>query len=262
MTQSNVDNILTGKEIETNVEPATPAPHNEEPKNDAIQSQDNDDYGVAPDAGEPAQGASQDEYGNDVIKEKVYTEEEVNRMMRERFNRSQVKKEIEQPQQQNINSDEDAERLLESMVEKAYEKVQHKSKQKQQEEYDKKLQAEFEGKLLTGMGKYKDFQEVVQSAPITDPMVLATRNMKDPAAFLYAASKTQKKELERISQIIDPLTQALEIGRLEEKMRKIRNASRSPDPMSHTKGESGTGFIKASIDDRVQQYGMKKFQRR
>ena len=67
-------------------------------------------------------------------------------------------------------------------------------------------------------------------------MVIATRGMQDPAAFIYAAAKTQAPELERISRIQDPISQVVELGRLEERMRKSRaSVSQAPRPIDMMK---------------------------
>ena len=106
------------------------------------------------------------------------------------------------------------------------------------------------------MEKYKDFKTVVGAAPVTDTMLLAARNLSDPAAFIYAAAKTQPKELERIANLTDPLLQAAEVGRLEEKMRKARVAAQAAKPLSQTKGDMGTKEKPKglSIEDRIAQH--------
>ena len=80
--------------------------------------------------------------------------------------------------------------------------------------------------------------------------------MDDPAAFIYAAAKTQAPELERISKLSDPYSQAVELGRLEERMRKSRaSVSGAPRPIDQIKGDSVEKEHQPrtwSIDDKLQ----------
>ena len=172
---------------------------------------------------EAAEQAEVDEYGNAVPKARTYTEEEVQRMIRDRLSRgsaaqAEVKKAAENFEA-DPNNPESWEVQLEAFVEKTLEKRQGKLQRETMEKQERARQAEFETKFNSGMEKYKDFREVVEGKPITNAMMMAARNMKDPAAFVYAASKTQVKELERIAQLPDAYAQALEIGKLDERMR-------------------------------------------
>ena len=141
--------------------------------------------------------------------------------------------------------------------------MSQKEQQNAQEQREKSMQAEFEDKMYRGMSKYRDFQDVVSKMPISDTMLLSTRQMKDPAAFIYAASKTQGKELQRIAQIQDAYHQAAEMGRLEERMRKIRAGTGSPRPVSEIKGDvENNSYVRPSVDDLIRKDGLKKFSRR
>jgi hypothetical protein len=70
-------------------------------------------------------------------------------------------------------------------------------------------------------------------------MTYALRGLSDPAAFIYAASKRHPQELARISQIADPAAQIMEMGRLEERMRKAPVGTKAPKPISKTRDEGG-----------------------
>ncbi len=201
-----------------------------------------------------------DEFGNEVAKSKIYTEEEVNEIMRQRFNRTKKEESVKQPtNSQPTESSDDWEAQLEGFVENTVKKLTVKEQQKAQEEREQMMQAEFQDKMLRGMGKYRDFHDVVGKMPISDPMLLATRQMKDPAAFIYAASKTQAKELERISKIPDRYYQAAEMGRLEERMRKVRSGTNSPRPVSEVKGDIANRENKrGNIDDLIRKDALKK----
>jgi hypothetical protein len=139
-----------------------------------------------------------------------------------------------------------------------------KQQEKSREFHERQMNDEFQDKMIRGMGRYKDFNDVVGKMPISDPMLLATRQMKDPAAFIYAASKTQAKEIERIAQIPDPYYQAAEMGRLEERMRKVRmSATGSPKPVSQIKGDiENRGNVRGNVDDLIRKDQLKKFSRR
>lgn len=247
----------------------------EEVKNDDVKDveskedkvSDTPEYETSDDTTVKEEDTEKDEFGNEVVKKKVYTEDEVNELMRQRFNRN--KREESERQQQQVKQepsqegDENWEEQLEGFVENTVKKITLKEQQKSQELREKSMQAEFESKMVQGMGKYKDFQEVVGKMPISDPMLLATRQMKDPAAFIYAASKTQAKELERIAQIPDPYYQAAEMGRLEERMRKVRAGTGSPKPVSQVKGDvENKSYIRPSVDDLIRKDAVKKFGRR
>jgi hypothetical protein len=207
-----------------------------------------------------------DEFGNDVTKQKVYTEEEVNELMRQRFNRTKKEESVKQTKQQTNNeseSEENWEQQLEGFVENTVEKLNVKKQQKLREAEEQSMMSEFEGKIVSSMGRYKDFKDVVGKVPISDPMLLATRQMKDPGAFIYAAAKTQAKELERIAKIQDPFYQAAEMGRLEERMRKVRSGTGSPKPVSQIKGDiQNKSYIRPSVDDLVRKDALKKLSNR
>lgn len=243
------------------------------------ESSSADEYGNAPTASDDSKEATKssenvekDEYGNSIAQSKarMYTEEEVNRMIRERLQRGnhahsspKEVKEATENFQADPNSNESWEAQLEQFIDKTLEKKQQQRERESWEREEKSKQAEFETKFRNGMGRYKDFHEVVANKPITDTMMLATRSMKDPAAFIYAASKNYGKELERIAQIKDPYYQAAEIGRLEERMRKNHaNASNAPRPIQPSQGDMGDkGNTRPNLDARIHQYGRNKFRR-
>jgi hypothetical protein len=91
-------------------------------------------------------------------------------------------------------------------------------------------------------------------------MMLATRSLENPAAFVYGASKLHPKELDRISRIPDPIVQASEVGRLHERMVKERNMiSKAPKPIEPTKSDMpGKVIPKVTIEDRIHQYAKQK----
>jgi hypothetical protein len=123
--------------------------------------------------------------------------------------------------------------------------VNSMSKEKEEaavRQQEAKAQAEFETKFRDGMNRFDDFREVITSLPceITNPMTLATRSMENPAAFLYAAAKRHPQELERISKIRDPYGQMMEMGKLEERMRKNKPTTKAPRPLARTQEDTTT----------------------
>lgn len=190
-----------------------------------------------------------DEYGNDVPKPRTYTEEEaremINKAMRERLARmernnpdkAEAFKKAAQDFEADTSSNEPWEEQLETFIERKLEKISQKQVRARQEAIERQEQAEFEDKFHESREKFSDFEQVVGRAPVTDDMVMASRAFKDPAAFFYAAAKTQMPELERISRIADPYKRVAEIGRLEERMRKGKSTTSAPKPVSHVRGD-------------------------
>ncbi len=274
MSMKNVDNLIGEVEAAKAVpaEPVSaPEPANESEDNGADDYQPLSAKESEPEENntsekktevprETSEESSKDEYGNEIAKAKTYTEEEVQRMIRDRLSRgnhaqSQQNNQVQEAAksfQSDPNSEESWETQLEQFVEKTLDKVSSKQKQAQQQQYERQIQSEFEAKFNIGMGKYKDFSEVTAGKPITDSMMMAARSMENPAAFIYAASKNHPQELERIAKIADPYHQVAEIGRLEERMKKARAVSSAPKPPSKTVGDmTDKGSPKRNIDDLI-----------
>ena len=202
-----------------------------------------------------------DEYGTKVGKKKLYTEEEVQNMIRERFSRGQWANQNPTQQEQvkqaaeNFTPDPESadnwEVQLETFIEKTVNKLSNKSQEEEWKRQEAQKQADFEIKFSEGMGKYKDFVPTVQGKPISAAMMMATRSMKDPAAFIYAACKQHPKEIERIAQIGDSYAQSVEIGRLEERMKKARNVTSAPKPATKVSGDIMDDKPKRDIDSLI-----------
>jgi len=110
---------------------------------------------------------------------------------------------------------------------------------KHRQAHEQKLEKEFHDKFVSGMDRFSDFRDVVGRQPMSDAMTLSLRGMKDPSAFIYAASKRQPGELERISKIPDTYAQMVEMGKLEERMRRNKPSTNAPRPLGRHK-EDGT----------------------
>jgi hypothetical protein len=210
-----------------------------------------------------------DEYGNPVEKQRLYTEEEVQNKIRERLSRvkshePQVREQVQDASkgfEQDTNSDEAWDVQLERFIDQAIDKKQKKVAEDQWRSFQEQKQIEFESKFTSGMNKYKDFHEVVSGKPVTDTMMLATRGLSDPAAFVYGASKLHPQELERISKIQDPYYQAAEVGRLHERMVKERSKiSSASRPLETPKGDIPAKPYNAmpSLESRIDQYAKQK----
>lgn len=216
----------------------------------------------------PVEDKQIDEYGNSVEKQKVYTEDEVNRLIRDRLARGKyAEQQPAQPQyvppttQQQPAEEEDWQQQLNAVVDKRIEERQAKVAEQQWQQQESARQADFESKFTTGMNGYLDFNSVVAGKNITNSMLLATRNLDNPAAFVYGAAKMHAPELERISKIADPYVQAAEIGRLHEKMVKTKNVvSNAPKPLEVV--SSDVPAKKTSdyppLDERIHQYAKQK----
>lgn len=96
---------------------------------------------------------------------------------------------------------------------------------------------EFEKRFREGMDKFSDFIEVVENTPLDDAMTSALRSVDDPAAFIYAASKRNPQELERIAKLRDPHARYAEMIRLEERMHRNKSSTKAPRPIARTVGD-------------------------
>lgn len=133
----------------------------------------------------------------------------------------------------NPDAEGDWQQQLAQFVRQEVKSMARNEQAEQERVRDAQVQQEFERKFSEGMNKFDDFREVIKSLPcdITDPMTLATRSMENPAAFLYAAAKRHPQELERISKLRDPYGQMMEMGKLEERMRRNKPTTKAPRPL-------------------------------
>jgi hypothetical protein len=235
--------------------PEERATKEEEPEEESIRNSDKKE-------------SDYDEYGNSKAPSKTYTEEEVNerinKAIRERLARGNhqtqeaAQQHVAQKAQEfeyDADSSEPWEAQLEKFVEQTVSKIGQRQAQQQQRANDEAQQAIFEDKFTRGMSRFSDFRDVVASQPVTDPMTHALRGLDDPAGFIYAASKRHPQELARISQIQDPSSQILEMGRLEERMRKAAPGTKAPKPVSRSRDDGTMPEVKKktepSIDDLI-----------
>ena len=201
----------------------------------------------------------------------MYSEEEVQRMIRDRLSRGNHQPQQATPQQvqqaaqdfvADPNSQQTWEQQLDAYIDRRLDQRQTKAQQDQWEQQERHKQADYEAKFNTGMNKYRDFRDVVTGKPITDSMMMATRSMNDPAAFIYAASKNFPKELERIAQIPDAYQQAAEIGKLDERMKRKPTISNTPKPSTNVKGDMvDNSRSRGNLDDLIARDARRKQRR-
>jgi hypothetical protein len=204
------------------------------------------------------------------VEEKKYTDSDMQRMIRERLER--VKQTATPAQIKEIAEDfkasspdatvEQWEREFEAHVEKVIDKKYQKAQQLRMQEQENKIQSEYETRFSQGMSKYQDFWDVVNKNPITPPMMIATRSMENPAAFLYAASKLHPETLTKIAGMTDTAAQMVEIGRLEERMLKASRATKAPRPLDKIQGDDFEDRTppkkEQSIEDRIAEHAKMK----
>lgn len=207
--------------------------------------------------------AETDEYGLEVPKARTYSEEEVQRMIRDRLQRGNHQ---QQPaaQQQAVqqdtkdfqpdpNSEASWEAQLDSYIDRRLETREKTAAQQQMQRQAAEVQANFEAKFTTGMEKHTDFKEVVGKMPITDGMMMSIRDMDNPATFLYAAAKLQPAELQRIAAMADPFQQAKAMGQLDERMKKAKSITRAAAPLKTVGSDVSEKYVPTrSIDDKIQ----------
>lgn len=208
-----------------------------------------------------------DEYGNPVAPPRMYSEEEVNRMMRERLSRGRHAEmqppPNSQPQHQEQSTDQGDvawDKELKQFIKSTLNEFSDEQKHEQWKAEENRKQYEFQEKFSTGMQKYRDFQEVIKGKPITDSMMLAARNLENPAAFVYGAAKMHPQELDRIARINDPYAQAAEVGRLHERMVKERNKiSKAAPPLETPKSDiTHKKASNVSLEQRIDAYAKQK----
>lgn len=199
-----------------------------------------------------------DEYGNPKPKPRMYTEEEhkelVNKAVRERlerFERNQGKREeapAQQEQKQTHFHEKDLEAELEHFVEQTFNKMGQRQYEQQRQMQQERENNQFREKFQSGMNRFDDFEKVVGSQPISDYMAESLKGVDDPSAFIYAASKNHSDELSRISRLPSPYQQIIEMGKLEERMKRSQSGTRAPKPATRLSDDS-TVDVKARKDD-------------
>jgi hypothetical protein len=140
----------------------------------------------------------------------------------------------------NPNDEVSWEQQLSDFVKQTVNNMHRDEEQKQRQMQEQQAEHEFAQKFTKGMDRFVDFREVVGSMPMDNAMTLALRGMADPSAFIYAASKRQPQEIERISKLRDPYARMVEMGKLEERMRRNKPTTKAPRPLGRTAEDATT----------------------
>lgn len=279
--ENNIDDLLSAELSPVNT-PEKQAESSPDEEHANLESSSEDTYEVEGADREVAEDVetsasdeeeSLDEYGNVKAPPKTYSEEEVNekinKAVRERLARAERSHEQPSPPSghdpalNNDASDGQWEQQLSKFVEDTVSNMNHKQQQQQVQQREHEAQKTFEDKFHNGMSKFGDFVNVVSAQPVTDSMTMSLRGMKDPASFLYAASKRHSEELHTISKLVDPYAQMTAMGRLEERMRKSPASTKAPRPLSRTQGDASMPHKSKSsrplsIDDQLAQSDTKR----
>lgn len=287
MDATNIDDLLMGGKNAT--QPASPESQYEIHADEPLES---DDHGYESEDGEPesegyepeseesheepdqesSEPQEEDEYGN--------KKERMPKGMKDRLDRKdrQHRQEMEQREREiaelraqlankgasteiqqaakdfeyNPDVEGDWQQQLASFVKHTVNSMQGEQERRQKEMEEQKVQKEFQVKFQQGMERFGDFREVVGAQPIDDAMAMSLRAMDDPTAFIYAASKRNPQELERISKLRDPYARMVEMGRLEERMRRNKPTTRAPKPLGRTQEDSLTPQPKKKTGDSIE----------
>lgn len=138
----------------------------------------------------------------------------------------------------NPNDETSWQQQLTDFVKQTVKGMHTDEQQKTREVQEQAAQRDFQQKFTKGMDRFGDFRDVVGSQPIDDAMTLSLRAMADPSAFIYAASKRHPQEIERISKLPDPYARMVEMGKLEERMRRNKPTTKAPRPLGRTRDDA------------------------
>lgn len=200
--------------------------------------------------------------------EPKYTDSDVNKMIRERLDRMKqpassaqveaIAKEMKSdPNDQNAWKQEFVE-----IVKEVNREESQKAERQRMEQEEIKTQSEFERKMDDGGNKYKDFWQVLNTAPITPTIMIGAREMDDPASFLYAASKLYPEELGKISKMDNPAALMIQLGKLEERMKRNAKNTAAPRPLTAMRGdfhgEEAPPKQEPTIDQRIQEHAKQR----
>lgn len=254
------------------MEPETPEYETDEPDDNTDDSDDDSDEsdGETDDEAEDkpkGKGESEDEFEEDEYGNK---KERMSKGMKDRLDRKekQHQREIEQREHElqilrqqlanqgantqvqqaaadfkyDPNDEASWQQQLTDFVKHTVKNMHTEDQQKERATQEQQAEREFHTKFSQGMERFSDFRAVVGAMPMDNAMTLALRGMSDPSAFIYAASKRQPGEIERISKLKDPYARVVEMGKLEERMRRNKPpaATKAPRPLGRTREDATT----------------------
>ncbi len=270
MNISNIDDLLMGKG--NSQQPATPEhkekleekkPSPQEDGEDLPEYDDNDegseDLAEEPEAEEETDEETEgkpegktagkeeesdddglDEYGNQKEQEVAQRDHEI-AQLRAQLAQQGASREVQQAVKDfKYNPDEEVswEQQLSEFVKQTVTNMHRDEQKVVRERQERDAQEKFEKNFRQGMERFGDFRETVGKYQIDDAMTLSLRGMSDPSAFIYAACKRQPQELERIAKLPDPYARMVEMGKLEEKMRRTKAATKAPRPLGRTREDA------------------------
>lgn len=284
MDISNIDDLLMGGKTAT--QPATPE-HQYEPEEieevEPQESEGNFDYDSGEEETEsheePSEEADnsqedeteshEDEYGNKTAQLSKSMQKRLERQaeslkrkheleilsLRQQLEQQGASQQVQQAAKDfeyDPNDDGTWQQQLASFVKQTVSQMHQDERRFAQEQEEKSAHQEFAKKFTQGMDRFDDFTKIVANQPIDDAMTLALRGMEDPAAFIYAASKRQPQELERISKLRDPYARMVEMGKLEERMRKNKPTTKAPKPLGRIKDDGKIPSSKEKREDTIE----------
>lgn len=268
---SNIDDLLMGQK--TNEHPETPenmaldyndnneveqeAPESNQDEYDILKPNNDEESQAEQEQEQTEETPETDEYGNetppenDVIRERLARQakryEAELAALKAQLNQAEIKKleKATQGFEYNPNDEGNWQQQLAEFVKQTVTNMTVEQQQKQRQQQEMQAQVEFEAKFRDDMQRFPDFQETIVGlgVDIPDPIVYATRSMKNPAAFLYAAAKREPETLAKIAKLSDPYAQIAAIGALDERLKKTRPQTQSPRPISRVP-EDGTVKVK------------------
>lgn len=232
-----------------------------------------------------------DEYGNEYTERKEISIEEHKKILEDykRASNERMNQEIRRRLEKNKNSQQydnapqddyqqttdsqssgseniDLDAELDKFLDEAFERrLTTREKEKQQELQRQKATEEmskFQKKFDSGVERYDDFVETLDGASVKPSMLVASKNMKDPAAFWYHAAKNRSEDLSRIASLENPVDQAVELGRLEADMRKGRSVTQAGKPPTQVSGDTGSYKPEKSIDSMIMDHAKDRFKSR
>jgi len=269
MTISSIDDLLAGGVSSS--QPAAPEDQYQESPEEVEElepeSPDNDAEPEAEEADDkevtdkPVVESKVDEYGNqkepenEAIRErlarqakKYNAEIEGLRQQLAQQNAAPVVQQAAQDFEYDPNSGGDWQQQLAKFVKQTVQGMHAEQESTNKQQVEQQQYQEFQTKFRDGMDRFDDFVEVVADKPLDDAMTLALRGIADPAAFIYAASKRNPEDLERISKLRDPHARYAEMIRLEERMRRNKPTTKAPKPLSRTGEDTTTKAPKKAVD--------------
>jgi hypothetical protein len=202
--------------------------------------------------------------------QKMYTEEEFNARIRDRLSRVKQQPAAPEPVKEVVASTDENEPWqveMKDFIKKTNEEERQQENNRIMRQEAEREQLEFQDKFDRGVSKYQDFSDVTYGKSITQAMMIATKELENPADFIYAACKLYPDEVSRIASITNPLKQLVEVGKLDERMRKSTKATSAPRPLGRITSDGGEIVPEQKkstndLEDRIKQHAAKKHGRK